>query len=113
MTRQPLTPPLSTVLPSAQGTRYSPLPTIAPRSWFPIVQVDENQVRLGVATEGADVLGYHRYSMSASWITSYPSGATIPDAASPDWHAVYQYARWRPTLWLQASNSTSFFAGPR
>ena len=58
------------------------------------------------------MLGYHGYALSATWLVSGPRNADTPSAASPDWQAAYVYARWRPELFVSASRSTSFFAGP-
>ncbi len=91
---------------------YSPLPTLSPTSWTPIVEGDRTQFRLGAATGGIDVLGYHAYAASATWLISSPAGATKPAAAAPDWAVSYAYDRWRPTLWAAASSATSFFSGP-
>jgi hypothetical protein len=101
-----LPPPTSTTL------RYSPFPTMAPTSWAPIIEWDSDQVRLGAATFGVDVLGYHAWTASATWLASAPNGAPTPDRATPDWFVSYAYDRWRPTLFLAASSETSFFAGP-
>jgi hypothetical protein len=98
-----------TVAPSAP---YRPWQTLKPTSWSPIVEADANQLRFGFATAAVDVLGYHSYELSATWLARSPEGASTPEAARPDWQASYQYARWRPTFWFAASDRTSFFAGP-
>jgi hypothetical protein len=64
-----------------------------------------------LATAGADVLGYHAYSASSSWLVTSPSDAVPPDRATPDWQMSYAYDRWRPTFWFSASSYTSFFGG--
>ena len=99
-------------MPNAQAVDYSPWPTLRPTSWTPIVESDSTQVRIGAATAGVDVLGYHVYSASATWLASGPADAPKPSAATPDWDIYYAYDRWRPTLWVSASNATSFFSGP-
>jgi hypothetical protein len=91
---------------------YSPLKTIRPTSWTPIIESDNTQVRIGAATGGVDVLAYHAYAASATWLVARPAGAPAPRAATPDWRAYYAYDRWRPTLWVSASAATSFFSGP-
>jgi hypothetical protein len=91
---------------------YSPLPTLKPTSWSPIVEGDSTQLRFGASIDGVDVLGYHFYSASATWLASGPSEATRPSAAVPDWQVSYFYDRWRPTFFATASSDTSFFAGP-
>jgi hypothetical protein len=93
-------------------TDYSPLDTLAPTSWTPIVETGGAQVRVGAGVSGYDVLGYHAYAASATWLVSSPNGAPRPAAATPDWQAYYLYDRWRPTFYVSAASETSFFAGP-
>jgi WD40 repeat protein len=94
------------------STRYSPLPTLPPTSWFPLVEGDSAQLRIGAAVAGQDVLAYHAYAASATWLASSPADAPTPGAANPDWSISYAYNRWRPVFFASASRSTSFFAGP-
>ncbi len=44
---------------SSPSTSYSPLGTLRPTSWSPEIEADSDQVRLGAAVFGSDVLGYH------------------------------------------------------
>jgi hypothetical protein len=99
-------------IPNATFQPYSPWPTLPPTSWMPIIEGDSTQFRAGAATSGVDVLGYHGYAASATWLVSGPDDAVRPNAATPDWSIYYAYGRWRPTLWVNASNETSFFSGP-
>ncbi len=92
-------------------TEYSPLGTLKPTSWSPVVETRADQVRLGVSVAGYDVLGYHAYAATATWLVSSPSGAATPNTASPDWQLFYVYDRWRPRFYAAASTETSFFAG--
>ena len=91
---------------------YSPLATLAPTSWSPVIEGSSDQIRIGAGLAGFDVLGYHAYAASATWSVSTPAGAPEPSRAQPDWQAYYAYARWRPTLFLAASMQTTFFGGP-
>ena len=91
---------------------YSPLDTLKPTSWTPVVETGGNQVRAGAGISGFDVLGYHAYAATATWLVSGPNGAPRPGAATPDWQVYYLYDRWRPTLYVSATSDTSFFAGP-
>ncbi len=102
--------PLSSMVTSAR--RYSPFRTIRPTSWSPVYESDGDQLRLGASVAGYDLLGYHLYAATATWLLSGPAAAPKPDAGVPDWNLYYSYARWRPVLWLTAESSTSFFAGP-
>jgi hypothetical protein len=97
-----------------EGTarRYTPWSTLAPTSWAPFFDSSSDQLRFGAATSGADVLGYHAYALSATWLVSAPHGARTSDRATPDWTIAYAYTRWQPVLFATASRTTSFFAGP-
>jgi len=92
--------------------RYSPLPTLKPTSWSPVVERDTDQVRIGASVGTFDVLGYHFYGAAVTWLAASPAGAPTPSAATPDWSVYYAYERWRPTFWTTARMATSFFAGP-
>jgi Tol biopolymer transport system component len=96
----------------APSTAYSPMPTLRPTAWSPAFERDSAQLRLGASATGYDVLGYHGYSVSATWLMSGPAGAVTSGRATPDWSVAYAYGRWRPTWFAAASRTTSFFAGP-
>jgi hypothetical protein len=108
----PVTGPAALLPVARDPVPYSPLPTLSPTSWTPIVEGDQTQFRIGAATGGTDVLGYHAYGASATWLVSGPAGAAKPAAAIPDWTVSYAYDRWRPTVWAVASSATSYFSGP-
>lgn len=74
---------------------YSPLRTLAPRLWSPIVESDGDDLVLGAATGGVDVLARHAYAVTAGWSTTH---------SRPDWWAGYAYDRWWPTLFVDASD---------
>ena len=97
---------------SAATQRYSPLDTLAPTSWTPIVESGGDQIRAGAGIAGYDVLGYHAYAATATWLISHPEDAATPGSATPDWQIYYLYDRWRPTFYVSARSDTSFFAGP-
>jgi hypothetical protein len=98
--------------PQAQTTEhgYSPWPTLAPTSWFPILENDD-QLRAGFSTTGTDVLGRHAYTLGATWLLRPPDDAHAPGAGTPDWDASYVYDRWRVSLFASASSQTLFYAG--
>ena len=91
---------------------YGPLDTLRPTSWAPVIESGGDQVRVGAGVSASDVLGYHAYAVSATWLVSSPDGALRPGAATPDWQAYYLYDRWRPTFYVSAASDTTFFAGP-
>lgn len=91
---------------------YSPWPTLTPTSWSPLFLISSAQFRAGALVAGSDVLGYHAWTASATWLISGPADAVLPSASSPDWEVSYLYDRWRPSLFASASTKTSFFAGP-
>jgi hypothetical protein len=98
--------------PPIPAAAYSPLDTLKPTWWTPTIAADDNQLRVGASVNGFDVLGYHGYAATATWLVASPENALIPSAATPDWRVSYVYNRWRPTLYAAAASDTSFFAGP-
>jgi hypothetical protein len=58
------------------------------------------------------VLGRHAYRAAATWLVSAQDRSLAPNAQSPDWQISYFYDRWRPALFVSASASTFFAAGP-
>ena len=90
---------------------YSPWPTLIPRAWTPVVESRTDQLRLGAATGGGDVLGYHAYVAAASWLVDRPGDAPAV-AETPDWDVAYAYNRWQPSFFVSASSTTSFLAEP-
>lgn len=76
--------------------RYSPVPTLVPRFWTPLLESDAGEAVVGAATGALDALGRHAYGIEAGW-----SGRP-----RPDWRAGYVYDRWRPTLFAAVSDDT-------
>lgn len=112
----PLSPPLPVADAAAPAigasSVYRPWPTLLPTSWFPLIEVDDAQTRLGAEVSGSDVLRRHVYAASATWLVSGPDDAERPSAGTPDWDLAYAYERWRPTLFVSSSSETLFAAGP-
>lgn len=94
---------------SVVSTAYSPLGTLLPTSWWPVITTGGDQLRAGAATFGSDVLGYHLYQATATWLIASPTGSQPPNAPVPDWQVSYTYDRWRPALFAGASMETTFF----
>jgi hypothetical protein len=78
---------------------YSPFATLLPRFWTPVIEDDGDDLAVGGATAGADALGRHAYYASAAWSAR----------GRPDWVAGYAYNRWRPTLFVDASDDQDPF----
>lgn len=76
---------------------YRPWPTLAPRFWVPIVELDGDDVVLGAATGGSDALGRHLYDAAFGWNI---------DRSRPDVRVNYAYARWWPTLFASVATDT-------
>ena len=43
---------------------YSPWRSLLPRSWFPLIEIADGAVKLGVTTFGQDALGLHQYNVA-------------------------------------------------
>jgi hypothetical protein len=80
---------------------YRPWPTLLPRFWLPIVEYDD-ELEVGAATYGSDVLGRHLYAAAVT---------TSDIRRRPDWQASYVYDRWRPSLFVAASDSMQPWGG--
>jgi len=93
------------------STKYSPLSTLRPTSWSPVLENPADQLRVGASVFGSDVLGYHFYSATATWLVSAPSGALAPGPAVADWQLFYLYNRWRIRPFVSAATDTTFFNG--
>jgi hypothetical protein len=87
---------LPTSAPDIDVRGYSPLRTLVPTSWTPIVESDAGDLVIGAAVGGVDALGRHGYAVQAAWSTD----------GRPDWQVAYAYDRWRPTLFAAASADT-------
>ncbi|MGF1692959.1 hypothetical protein [Photobacterium kagoshimensis] len=60
-------PAVANSVEKSQPEPYSALSTIYPRSWLPILSIDDQQSLVGVTTSGTDALNRHSYQVSASW----------------------------------------------
>jgi Tol biopolymer transport system component len=94
--------------PLPAAATYSPLPTLAPTSWTPLVSASDDQTRVGAAVAGADLLGRHAYAVSATWLVSRIDTVRSPRSGSPDWTAAYVYSRWRLSPFASAARDTLF-----
>jgi hypothetical protein len=101
--------PAETQRPSAP---YNPLPTLVPTWWTPVISNDGVTVRAGGSISASDVLGYHGYSASASWLVTSTTTSPRPSQGLPDWQLYYAYDRWRPRLYALSSSTTTFSTGP-
>jgi hypothetical protein len=54
-------PPSTMPSVEAPDRPYSPWRSLLPRSWFPLIEIADGAVKLGVTTFGQDALGLHQY----------------------------------------------------
>jgi hypothetical protein len=66
----------------AEARAYNPLSTLKPTWWTPVIEADNDQLRLGAGTGGRDVLGYHAYAASATWAVERPAAAAFAAVTS-------------------------------
>jgi len=95
------------------GRQYSPWPTILPRWWSPTAGVEDGRAKLGAATSGTDVLGYHRYDASVAWWIERGGCAACEGTAPADWTVGYWYQRWTPSLFASVSRRTRLLSPER
>lgn len=50
--------------------RYTPLASMWPRSWWPLITSDRGLTAYGASTHGADALGWHQWALSLQWESS-------------------------------------------
>ncbi len=85
---------------------YTPWRTLAPTFWTPTLDSSNGALRVGALVTGSDVLNYHAYAASASWLTAQP--ADTAQVRAPDVSFAYTYARWTMQPWVAASTKTTF-----
>ncbi|MCA1649553.1 MAG: BamA/TamA family outer membrane protein, partial [Acidobacteria bacterium] len=85
---------------SVVDAEYSPLATLAPRYWLPVIEADDRELSVGAATSGFDALGRHAYGATLSFTLR---------RERPDWQLAYAYDRWRPTLFVSVADDTDLF----
>jgi hypothetical protein len=105
----PVTPPVVMAPTPTGGDAYRPFPTILPRAWFPVLEGDEFQTRLGAQTDGTDVLGRHGFAALASWWITGERRPLLQDAGRPNWAVSYAYTRWRPSFFVSASEADTLY----
>jgi hypothetical protein len=96
------TPRLAAVPPAfSPATKpYSPLPTLAPRFWAPVLSADEEGGQYGLTTGGLDVLGYHKYALTALYGTSSHRGTYVFD---------YRFDRLYPSFDVSVSDVPTLY----
>ena len=85
---------------------YSPLGTLAPTAWTPVLFSDADGTRVGGFLSGADVLGRHAYTAGLDWFVNMTAVDRSPNRRTPDWNASYAYTRWRPSFFASAGQQT-------
>lgn len=101
----------SSATPSAADAHYAPaydpLPTLAPRAWLPVLEVEDDQLHVGAATTGTDALGYHAWGTAITWPVVRPGEfSSFPRRA--DARFAYAYDRWRPTVIAEIADETAW-----
>ena len=82
---------------AAAAPAYSPLRTLVPTYWSPILFSDAGETVVGAGTAMSDALGRHSYAVNAGWAGG---------RGRPDWSASYAYDRWRPTIVASYADDT-------
>lgn len=95
----PRAPPVPLTEPPAPQP-YSPLPTLAPRFWAPLLSVDEEGGQYGLQTGGLDVLGRHKYALTALYGS---------DSRRASYALSYRYDRLHPSLDLSVSDVAALY----
>ena len=91
-----------------ESAPYRPWSTLAPRAWLPLLDRGDHEWSLGATTGGTDALGYHAWSVAATWPVARDGRfAAVPGRSRPDVAAVYVYDRWRPALYAQVEDDTT------
>jgi WD40-like Beta Propeller Repeat len=90
--------------------KYRPWSTLLPRGWLPIVEDQDDEVRIGAIVTGSDILGRHVYGATASWPVA-PSADydRVRPRGRPKLVASYVYDRWQPQVFVAYSDETSLF----
>ena len=76
---------------------YSPLRTLVPTYWSPLLFSDAGETVIGAGTAMSDALGRHGYAVNAGWAGG---------RGRPDWSASYVYDRWRPAIFASYADDT-------
>ncbi|MFZ5877327.1 MAG: BamA/TamA family outer membrane protein [Nitrospirota bacterium] len=97
----PLQPPPVTRTEPPSPKPYSPLPTLAPRFWAPVLSVDEEGAQYGVTIGGLDVLGYHKYTLTATY---------GPSSGRGSYALTYRYDRLYPSFDFSVSDVAALYA---
>jgi Tol biopolymer transport system component len=87
---------------NARITDYNPIVGMRPHSWWPWLEVNEDQFEVGASTSGSDPLYRHNYSIAAAYDF---------ENHTPVGRIDYIYDRWYPTVKLRASRNNDFDRG--
>jgi len=87
---------------TAPSRSYQPLPTMLPRFWTPVFLNQDDEVRYGAATAGADPLFRHSYGLTAY------VGSTSEQLSAAGF---YQYDRFRTTFLVTAEDKAELSGG--
>jgi WD40-like Beta Propeller Repeat len=92
----------------AAAAPYRPWSTLLPRAWLPVVETGDHERRAGATAAGADALGYHAWTATATWSVARDADVQpVSPGARPDLLLAYAYDRWRPTFFAQYADETT------
>jgi len=81
-------------------TPYSPLDSLKPTWWFPLLTLEDNRKEIGLVTGGADALRRHNYFLTAAY--DFENNWLVGDIN-------YIYDRWDPTIKTRLARSSNVF----
>ncbi len=90
----------SAIATSSIITPYSPLGSLKPTWWFPLLTLEDNRKEIGLVTGGADSLRRHNYFLTAAY--DFENNWLIGDIN-------YIYDRWNPTIKTRLARSSNIF----
>jgi Tol biopolymer transport system component len=94
----PTTKPIPTTAPPQAP--YSPMPSVAPRFWAPVLSADEEGGQYGLTSGGLDVLGYHKYALTAVYGPSSDRASYVLD---------YRFDRLYPSFDVSVSDVAALY----
>ena len=92
--------PASVSISESTPAPYSPIPSVTPRFWAPVLSADEEGGQYGLTTGGLDVLGYHKYALTAVYGPSSGRASYVLD---------YRFDRLYPSFDVSVSDVAALY----